>query len=105
MTVPRLLHLDGDRLHQSPAPELLELRRGETWQCGHITLGPESTLAVPGVVGSNFLDIEVGVSQSLLHSCLLLRHICPCVLVCVGTRGWVSMSGYLSTGGKKKITW
>jgi hypothetical protein len=60
MTVPRLLHLDNDRLFQSPAPELLSLRRGESWQCGHVTLGPESTLAVPGVVGSNFLDIEVG---------------------------------------------
>lgn len=60
MTVPRLLHLDGDRLHQSPAPELLSLRRGESWQCGHVPLGPESTLAVPGVVGSSFLDIEVG---------------------------------------------
>jgi hypothetical protein len=60
MTVPRLLHLDGDRLHQSPAPELLALRRGESWQCGHISLGPETSVAVPGVVGSNFLDIEVG---------------------------------------------
>lgn len=63
MTVPRLLHLDNDRLHQSPAPELLSLRRGESWQCGHVTLGPESTLAVPGVVGSNFLDIEVRVAE------------------------------------------
>lgn len=69
MTVPRLLHLDGDRLHQSPAPELLELRRGESWQCGHVTLGPESTLAVPGVVGSNFLDIEVSKYIKRSHLC------------------------------------
>jgi sucrose-6-phosphate hydrolase SacC (GH32 family) len=77
MTVPRLLHLDHDRLYQSPAPELLSLRRGESWQCGHVTLGPESTLAVPGVVGSNFLDIEVSCWQG-----------CVCVVgVCEGRWG------------------
>lgn len=60
MTVPRLLHLDHDRLHQSPAPELLTLRRGEAWHCSHETLAPETSVAMPGVVNSNFLDIEVG---------------------------------------------
>jgi len=61
MTVPRLLHLDGDRLHQSPAPELLCLRQGESWHCQDVILEPKAALAVPpGVVGSNFVDIEVG---------------------------------------------
>jgi hypothetical protein len=59
MTVPRLMHLDHDRLHQSPAPELLSLRRGEAWQCGHVALGPDASLPLPGVVGSACLDIEV----------------------------------------------
>jgi hypothetical protein len=59
MTVPRLLHLDNDRLHQSPAPELLSLRRGEAWQCAHVALAPEASLPLPGVVRSSALDIEV----------------------------------------------
>jgi hypothetical protein len=60
MTVPRLLHLDHDRLHQCPAPELLVLRRGETWQCAHEVLSQGASLSLPGVVGPHCLDIEVG---------------------------------------------
>lgn len=59
MTVPRLLHLDHDRLHQSPAPELLSLRRGESWQATHVQLSTAASLTLPGVVGSSRLDIEV----------------------------------------------
>ncbi|WIA41557.1 hypothetical protein OEZ86_008923 [Tetradesmus obliquus] len=64
MTVPRLLHLDGDRLVQLPAPELLSLRQGEAWQASHVQLGgPQASLPVPGLVGSRCLDIEVVFSQ------------------------------------------
>jgi sucrose-6-phosphate hydrolase SacC (GH32 family) len=60
MTVPRLLHLDGDRLVQLPAPEVLSLRQGEAWQASHVQLGgPQASLPVPGLVGSRCLDIEV----------------------------------------------
>eukprot|EP00775_Hariotina_reticulata_P002344 gene2344-2651_t len=63
MTVPRLLHLDHDRLHQCPAPELLVLRRGETWQCAHEVLSHGSSLSLPGVVGPHSLDIEAVFAQ------------------------------------------
>ncbi|KAF6258531.1 hypothetical protein COO60DRAFT_1107801 [Scenedesmus sp. NREL 46B-D3] len=64
MTVPRLLHLDGDRLMQCPAPELLSLRQGEAWQASHVQLGgPQASLPVPGLVSSRCLDIEAVFSQ------------------------------------------
>lgn len=66
MTVPRLLHLDHDRLHQSPAPELLSLRKGESWQATHVRLSAAETLTLPGVVGTSRLDIEVS-SRGMLN--------------------------------------
>ncbi|KAF8056752.1 BFRUCT3 [Scenedesmus sp. PABB004] len=63
MSVPRLLHLDGDRLHQSPAPELLQLRRGEAWCACGSTLSPDASLPLPGLVRGGRLDIEVVFAQ------------------------------------------
>ncbi|KAF8056761.1 hypothetical protein HT031_006259 [Scenedesmus sp. PABB004] len=59
MSVPRLLHLDGDRLHQSPAPELLQLRRGEAWCACGTALSPDASLPLPGLVHGGRLDIEL----------------------------------------------
>lgn len=64
MTVPRLMFLEGDRLVQCPAPEILSLRQGKPWEVDRITLGgPHASLPVPGQMGSSYLDIEVSGSR------------------------------------------
>jgi sucrose-6-phosphate hydrolase SacC (GH32 family) len=84
MTVPRLLHLDGDRLVQCPAPELLALRQGEAWQASHVQLGgPQASLPVPGLVNSRCLDIEVRSYTRFYRCCVyFVRVFCWVLLDC-----------------------
>lgn len=58
LSVPRLIHLRGDRLIQEPAPEVTNLRRGQCWKARHLQVMEEEMLPLEGLRGSS-LDIEL----------------------------------------------
>ncbi|DBA96005.1 TPA: hypothetical protein ACH3X1_001510 [Trebouxia sp. C0004] len=58
LSVPRLVHLRGNRLIQEPAPEVSNLRRGQCWKTRHLSIQEEEMTPLEGLRGSS-LDIEV----------------------------------------------
>lgn len=58
LSVPRILTLRGDSLHQEPVPEVAKLRRGQSWKARHVTIEEEEMVPLEGLRGSS-LDIEV----------------------------------------------
>ena len=65
LSVPRLIHLRGDRLIQEPAPEVTNLRRGQCWKARHLQVMEEEMLPLEGLRGSS-LDIELVLDRSVL---------------------------------------
>ena len=64
LSVPRLIHLRGDRLIQEPAPEVTNLRRGQCWKARHLQVMEEEMLPLEGLRGSS-LDIELVLDRSV----------------------------------------
>lgn len=62
LTVPRVLHLRGDHLHQSPAPEVDLLRSGESWFATNIKLYDGERTPLTNVAGHH-LDLDVCFNQ------------------------------------------
>ncbi len=53
---------EDDRLVQQPAPEIANLRKGQSWHVQHMTIHPEAGTPVEGVSGQA-LDIELTVER------------------------------------------
>lgn len=68
MSLPRLLHLRGNKLIQEPVPEVTSLRQGAAWHAQDLSVFPEEPLPIGGVKGSA-LDIQVTFERfaSVLH--------------------------------------
>ena len=83
LSVPRLLHLRGDRLIQEPVPEVSNLRRGQCWKTRHLSIQEEEMTPLEGLRGAS-LDIEVVLDRSVSHvlpwgCCLVLPRGCALV--------------------------
>ncbi len=84
LSVPRLVHLRGDRLIQEPVPEVSNLRRGQCWKTRHLSIQEEEMTPLEGLRGSS-LDIEVVLDRSV-------SHVLPWVVaLCTGSAPVVSL--------------
>ena len=94
LSVPRLLHLRGDRLIQEPVPEVSNLRRGQCWKTRHLSIQEEEMTPLEGLRGSS-LDIEVVLDRSV-------SHVFPGVVVlCTGSAPVVRLSIIVSKPAHK----
>ena len=79
----------GARL-QEPVPEITSLRRGESWRAQQLTIHPEESTPLEGVVGSA-LDIEVVLERWGFATREIEKELAPARLKL--TDGWQSADG------------